>query len=242
MTITSPGTTNVTVNIDTLANRHLISPYIYGINTMTPTSITGMSPIVGSLWRQRGLGLQLETLHLQCGRRLVLRRLRPWRDRLGYVDAVTVNSGSHMLTTMPMLGWVAKDSENSSNHNWSYSVATYGAQCKTDPNNPDAGNGQKPDCRTPITTNTLTNAYYPLVDTPATVRRAIVSTAKNGPRRSPQHLAARLANVPYHRSEVATSTIWTTNPRSGTARTQIFIRTTRAIANCRICLKRKEPC
>jgi len=70
-----------------------------------------------------------------------------------------------MLTTMPMLGWVAKESENSSNHNWSYSVATYGSQCKTDPNNPDACNGQKPDCKTPITTNASTSAYYPLVDT-----------------------------------------------------------------------------
>jgi len=33
ITMTSPGITSVAVTIDTLANRHQISPYIYGINT-----------------------------------------------------------------------------------------------------------------------------------------------------------------------------------------------------------------
>src|SRR5271165_5559378 len=79
-----------------------------------------------------------------------------------------------MLTTMPMLNWVAKESENGSNHNWSFSVATYGAQCSTDPNNPDAGNGlvagSTGNCSTstqPVTSNASTSAYYPLVDTPS---------------------------------------------------------------------------
>ena len=70
-----------------------------------------------------------------------------------------------MLTTMPMLDWVAKESENSTNRNWSFSVATYGAQCSVDPNNTDAGNGLKTDCQTPVTTNAVTTAYYPLVNT-----------------------------------------------------------------------------
>src|SRR5271165_326661 len=77
-----------------------------------------------------------------------------------------------MLTTMPMLNWVAKESENGSNHNWSFSVANYGAQCSTDPGNPDAGNGltagSTGNCSTstqPVTSNASTNAYYPLVDT-----------------------------------------------------------------------------
>src|SRR5271165_7200717 len=76
-----------------------------------------------------------------------------------------------MLTTMPMLNWVAKESENGSNHNWSFSVATYGAQCSTDPYNPDAGNGlmagSTGNCSTstqPVTSNPSTSAYYPLVN------------------------------------------------------------------------------
>jgi len=65
-----------------------------------------------------------------------------------------------MLTTMPMLNWVAKETGR-----WSYSVKKFGSQCKINPNNPDGGNGQKPDCKTRVTTGPLTDANYPLVDT-----------------------------------------------------------------------------
>jgi hypothetical protein len=60
---------------------------------------------------------------------------------------------------MAMMDWVAQAS------GWSFSVAIFGAQCSVDPYNTDAGNGQKPDCQTPVTTNAVTTAYYPLVDT-----------------------------------------------------------------------------
>jgi hypothetical protein len=65
---------------------------------------------------------------------------------------------------MPMLGWVAKAAENSTNGNWSFSVAIYGAQCSVDPYNTDAGDGLKTDCQTPVTTSAVTTAYYPLLD------------------------------------------------------------------------------
>jgi hypothetical protein len=77
----------------------------------------------------------------------------------------TQNAGSHALTTMAMMDWVAGEAENSSNRNWSFSVAIFGTQCSVDPYNTDAGNGQKTDCSTPVTTNAVTTAYYPLVDT-----------------------------------------------------------------------------
>ena len=165
MTITSPGSTNVTVNINTLANRHLISPYIYGINSMSDTDITNLSPSLVRFGGNEASDYNWKLFTYNAGGDWFFEDFS-----LGGIDSVAltqfaVSSGSHMLTTIPMLGWVAKDSENSSNHHWSYSVATYGSQCKTDPNNQDAGNGQKPDCHTPITTNASTNAYYPLVDT-----------------------------------------------------------------------------
>jgi hypothetical protein len=165
MTITTPGSTNVTVNINTLANRHQISPYIYGINSMTDSDITNLSPSLVRFGGNEASDYNWKLFTYNAGGDWFFEDFG-----LGGTDSVAltqfvVNSGSHMITTMPMLGWVAKESENSSNHNWSYSVATYGAQCKTDPNNPDAGNGQKPDCKTPITTSAATSAYYPLVDT-----------------------------------------------------------------------------
>jgi hypothetical protein len=68
---------------------------------------------------------------------------------------------------MSMMDWVARESENGANHNWSYSVATYGKQCSADPYNSDAGNGMQTDCKTPVTTSAVTSAYYPLLDSPS---------------------------------------------------------------------------
>jgi hypothetical protein len=170
MTIASPGSTNVAVNINTLANRHQISPYIYGINTLNSSDITNLSPALARFGGNEASNYNWKLFTYNAGGDWFFEDFNLGNPNGAPVDSVAmtqyaVNAGSQMLTTMPMLGWVAKESENGSNHNWSFSVATYGAQCKTDPGNPDAGNGQKPDCQTHVTTNASTNAYYPLVDT-----------------------------------------------------------------------------
>ena len=169
MTIASPGSTNVAVNINTLANRHQISPYIYGINTLNSSDITNLSPALARFGGNEASNYNWKLFTYNAGGDWFFEDFNLGNPNGAPVDSVAmtqyaVNAGSQMLTTMPMLGWVAKESENGSNHNWSFSVATYGAQCKTDPSNPDAGNGQKSDCKTPVTTNASTNAYYPLVD------------------------------------------------------------------------------
>jgi len=170
MTIASPGSTNVAVNINTLANRHQISPYIYGINTLNSSDITNLSPALARFGGNEASNYNWKLFTYNAGGDWFFEDFNLGNPNGTPVDSVAmtqyaVNAGSQMLTTMPMLGWVAKESENGSNHNWSFSVATYGAQCKTDPGNPDAGNGQKPDCQTHVTTTASTNAYYPLVDT-----------------------------------------------------------------------------
>jgi hypothetical protein len=165
ITVTSPGSTNVTVTIDTLANRHQISPYIYGVNTANSNNVSGLSPGLvrwggnqtsnynwktftynsGADWYFEDFGLGNQNGNIN--------------DSVGMVSYV-VGAGSHMLTTMPTMDWVAKESGH-----WSFSVAKYGAQCGVDPYNTDAGNGRKPDCRTRVATGPLTDAYYPLVNT-----------------------------------------------------------------------------
>ena len=172
ISMTGPGSTNIAVTINTLGNRHQISPYIYGINSTTPTDITNLAPEFVRFGGNETSNYNWKHFTYNAG--------GDWYFEdfgLGGVDSVgltqsTVNSGSHMLDTMPMLGWVAKEAENGTNHNWSFSVATYGPQCSTDPYNPDAGNGQKAgstgNCNTstqPVTTQASTSAYYPLVDT-----------------------------------------------------------------------------
>ena len=157
--ITLPGSTGVTVNINTMANRHLISPYIYGINSLTESDVTALSPAFVRFGGNEASDYNWKLHTYNTG--------SDWYFEsypLGNLDSVqftsfTVGSGSQMLTTMPMLGWVAKQS------GYSFSVQKYGPQCQTQPGSPDVGNGYKTDCSTQVV-NDPNDAYYPLVDTP----------------------------------------------------------------------------
>lgn len=166
LTVNASSGTAITVNINTLANRHSISQFVYGGNTWSPSAST-IADSGTTLLRWGGNDASNYNWQLQTRNAAA-----DWyfEDYGGAGDSVGMiteeqNAGSHALTTMPMMSWVAGEAENSTNHNWSFSVATYGAQCSVDPNNTDAGNGQKTDCSTPVTTNAVTTAYYPLVDT-----------------------------------------------------------------------------
>jgi hypothetical protein len=169
VTVTQSTTTNVTVNIDTLSNRHLISQFVYGGNISGP-SIIADSDLPFGRWGGNATSNYNWQLHTyNAGADYYFEDFGIGNSNGNDNDSVQFitdvqNAGSHPLTTMPMMGWVAQSAENVSNGHWSYSVKTYGSQCKVDPYNSDAGNGQEPDCKTPITTNAVTSAYYPLLD------------------------------------------------------------------------------
>ena len=63
--------------------------------------------------------------------------------------AATKAGGAQPMLTVPMMGWVAKLGPDRSKLA-AFSVKKYGAQQKTDPYMPDAGNGLKPDGKTQI--------------------------------------------------------------------------------------------
>ena len=157
--VTAPGNTSVTVDIDTRANRHAISPFVYGDNESSPSVISD----AGYPFARWG-GNDASNYNWQLQTR---NSVADWyfEDYGGAGDSVqhitdVQNAGSHALTTMAMMDWVAKGSGN-----WSFSVKTFGPQCSVDPYNTDAGNGLQTDCKTPVTTQPVTTAYYPLVDT-----------------------------------------------------------------------------
>ena len=166
ISVTSPGSTSIAVNIDTLADRHSISPFIYGNNDQT---ISDISDVGYTFSRWGGNDASNYNWILRTRNSVADWYFEDYGNAGDTVGMITniQSVGSHVLTTMPMMSWVAGEAENSTNRNWSYSVAHFGAQCSFDPNNKDAGNGQKPDCSTPVTTNAVTTAYYPLVDTAA---------------------------------------------------------------------------
>ncbi len=79
------------------------------------------------------------------------------------IDAfITQNrrTGTKSLLTVPMIGWVTKDAGTACG----FSVAKYGPQQKTDPFNPDCGNGVKPD-GTLITGNDPRDTSIPVTPT-----------------------------------------------------------------------------
>ncbi len=166
VTVTSSSSVNITVNIDTLVNRHQISPFVYGNNDQ---NISDISDVGYTFSRFGGNDASNYNWKLQTRNSAADWYFEDYGQAGDQVGLITQaqNAGSHALTTMSMMDWVAGQAETSANRNWSYSVALFGPQCSTDPYNSDAGNGQKTDCKTPVTSQAVTSAYYPLVDTPA---------------------------------------------------------------------------
>jgi Glycoside hydrolase family 44 len=165
LTVNASSGTAVTVSINALANRHSISQFVYGGNTWTPSAST-IADSGTTLMRWGGNDASNYNWQLQTRNSAADWYFEDYGgagDSVGMITDIQ-NAGSHALTTMPMMSWVAGEAENTTNRNWSYSVAIFGAQCKVDPSNTDAGNGQKTDCSTPVTTNAVTTAYYPLLD------------------------------------------------------------------------------
>jgi Glycoside hydrolase family 44 len=177
----TPATTNVAVTVDVLSNRHAISPYVYGgAYPQDPAHVTDSGTTVV---RWGGNGTSTYNWKLFTDNAANDYYFEDYAasgfgngsdgNSTQFVKDV-ISAGSSPLITMAMLPWVAQSPETSvtqggtDNYHWSYSVATFGSQCSVDPYNTDAGDGLKTDCATPVTTNAVTTAYYPLLDQPGT--------------------------------------------------------------------------
>ena len=145
------GGTNatVTVGIDALANRHAISPLIYGVGNQVASPSNHLSELNASLFR---LGGNLETrdnwqinAHGQ-GQGWYFESLADVTNTTPgwWVDNVitnTKNGGAQPMVTVSMIGWMPKLGA-SRGALWSYSTNKYGPQTDNDSKyRPDAGNG-----------------------------------------------------------------------------------------------------
>jgi hypothetical protein len=182
VTVTLPGTA-VTVNIDALANRHTISPFVYGGNISSTSSVAD-SGMTLSRWGGNASSTYNWLLHTYNAdadyyyEDFGTGGNGNESDSVQFVGDVEA-AGGHPLTTLATLGWVAQSGEvagSNGNGHWSFSVAKLGPQCAVDQYNTDAGNGYMaggtpPSCSgnnaVPVTNLPQTEAYYPLVDTPS---------------------------------------------------------------------------
>lgn len=154
----------VTIAIDTNLGRHSISPLIYGVAWASKSDLDALNAPLNRMggnsmtdynWAQNAQNLAadwyFESYPEQSG--------TPGEEADTFI-ATSKASGALPTLTVPLLGWVAKLGHNRSILP-SFSVAKYGKQCDADYWDPDAGDGLKPDCTTPITGNDPHDAYVP---------------------------------------------------------------------------------
>jgi hypothetical protein len=173
--------TAVTVNINTLTNRHTISQFVYGGNVSDASNVADSGSTLGR-WGGNASSTYNWILHTYNSDSDYY-----WEDYQtdgGAADGDSVQfitdvrtAGGFPLTTMATLGWAAQSPEiagTGGNEHWSFSAAKFPGQCSVDQYNTDAGNGlvagATGNCSTstaPVTTLQQTEAYYPMVDTPA---------------------------------------------------------------------------
>jgi hypothetical protein len=137
-----PELASVKIEIDTSANRRVVSPEIYGINYHDTRPIESDLPFPVERWG----GNNTTRYNWQLD---VANRASDWffmnfpydngdsneADKM--IDRVTGNGGK-VLLTLPTIGWTPKDREV----RWGYSMEKYGEQQQTVGGSyPDAGNG-----------------------------------------------------------------------------------------------------
>jgi hypothetical protein len=164
--IPDASTVSVEIKVNTLANRHTISPYIYGGAFPPSAAYIQQSGLTLSRWG----GNSTSRYNWTNGDTNLA---ADWyfenygfssssfdSTSASFITNVSSAGGSPILT-IPMLPWVAKDAVSAS-----FSIKKYGRQCGSDPYRPDNGDGLLTDCSTDLTGNNPADAHVPLLDSP----------------------------------------------------------------------------
>jgi len=165
-TPTNPVTAAILVTVDALANRHAISPYVYGVNFPANTAYITDSGATMIRWggnaatRYNWKNFDTNAANDWYYSNRSMGNAPLYADSTQFVGNVAAAGGSPIVT-IGMLPWAAKDDSS-----YSFSVAKYGAQCGVNPYNSDDGNGVKSDCSTNITGNDPHDANIALLDGP----------------------------------------------------------------------------
>lgn len=169
-----PGAQDVTITVDAFADRHAISPLVYGVDFPPTAAYIQQTNTTFVRWggnastRYNWKNFYENSANDWYFQDNIFSALGLDNSQTGTgADSVTfaqdvVAAGADPIMTLPMMSWVAKGGPNY----YSFSVAKYGAQCKTNPYLADDGNGVKADCVTDITGNDPNDANVPLLDQP----------------------------------------------------------------------------
>ena len=163
-TISGAGTAPTVITIDAGANRHLISPLIYGVAFASKDQLQALNATLNRSggnattrynWKLNATNHANDYFYESIGEASVV----PGESGDTFVAASKAGGAQPMLT-IPMLGWVAKLGPNREKLA-GFSVKKYGPQQKTDPYMPDAGNGLKMDGKTEVLAGDPNDANLP---------------------------------------------------------------------------------
>ncbi|HEY0794370.1 MAG TPA: glycoside hydrolase family 44 protein [Acidisarcina sp.] len=171
--LTVPATTGPALAVDAAAAQHPINPLIYGMNAYLPTGNFALLANDVHLSLDRWGGDQTTRYNYlldvyNSASDYYYETYNPANE--GAPDVSTFNLqvardlSTHTTTlgTMPLIGWTTK--LPATNPVCGFSVIKYGAQQKTDPYNPDCGNGNKPNGNQ-LTGNDPADTSFPIDQT-----------------------------------------------------------------------------
>ena len=155
---------NVTIQIDAQANRHAISPLIYGVAFASSSQLLELN---APLHRSGGNGTTTYNWQNNAWNHAADWYFESIAESSSAAggdgdDFITTskNGGAQAMLTIPMIGWVAKLGPGRASLA-SYNTNKYGPQTATDPWWPAAGNGVSLATGLDITTNDPTDANVP---------------------------------------------------------------------------------
>ena len=157
----------VTVNVDANANRHPISPFVYGVAYGSAAALSDLNSPLNRYGGNNSVALQLAAERRQPRFRLVFRkhrrreRRRRRARRYVHLDS-SKGAGAQSMITIPMLDWVAKLGTNRSE---SSRASPRRSTARRHGNDwqwyPDAGNGVRTSTGANITGNDPNDANVP---------------------------------------------------------------------------------
>ncbi len=162
--VPNTGAAPMLITIDAGANRHLISPLIYGVAFASPDQLRALNATLNRSggnaetrynWKENATNHANDYFYESIGEKSAV----PGESADTFVAASKAGGAQPMLT-VPMLGWVAKLGPSRAK-TAGFSVKKYGPQEKTDQYLPDAGNGVKPDGKTNVTGTDPNDANLP---------------------------------------------------------------------------------
>src|SRR5579862_2769865 len=162
--VTSGTNTPVAITVNALANRHAISPLIYGTAFASSNDLADLNFAINRSGgnNETRYNWQLNAHNLDFGW-----YFESYPDSSATpgatADAFVANSkdgGAQPMITIPMIGWMPKLGSGRTIL-YSYSTNLYGPQTSTDPYRPAAGNGISTTNNTPITWNNPNDANFP---------------------------------------------------------------------------------